>query len=146
MFWNKCCNKRKALNDFPWPPLPLLSYISRSRGLEGCVTGRSRKWPVPTKSAGWMHQQQQHPGRSEYLQQWPSAQPPSFLALRESAGAIALRKVLSTIPSKLLPPYPCIRHHLLPSPSAVKLWRAPSPNPTNRSPWQSKGPACHCLW
>ena len=87
------------------------------------------------------------PGRSEYSQQWPSAPPPSFPALQKPAGTIALREVLSRTPSKLLPPYPCIGHHSLPFPSAVKFWHASSPNPANRSPpWPSKGPACCCLW
>ena len=49
-----------------------------------------------------------------------SAQPPSP-EHRVSAGVLALREVLSTMPRRLLPPYLCIWHHSLPSPSAVRF-------------------------
>ena len=80
----------------------------------------------------------QRPARAECQLTWSSTQPPS-LVLRVSAGVLALREVLSTTPTRLLPPYPCMGHHSPPSPSAVKFKRAPFPDPANRNPpWPSK--------
>ena len=75
------------------------------------------------------------------LQLRSSAQPPP------SAGVLILREVLSISPARLLPPIPCIGHHLPPSPTGASFWQAPTDTLlTRRSLWPSKGKACRCLW
>ena len=45
----------KAWTTYTSAPISFLFYLQPPRQ----PTGRSRKWPVPAKSAGWIHQQQQ---------------------------------------------------------------------------------------
>ena len=74
-----------------------------------------------------------------YLWQYSASSSPE-------AGMVALQDVLSITPEKLSRVYPCIGHHLPPSPLAASSQRVPSQEPINRGPpWLSKGPACRCF-
>ena len=122
-------------------PSPHCIYKGSQRA--GRSMGRPREMAHASKKSWLNTQTNERAGRSESIQLWPTAYPPSFLVHRGSAGTLALREVLSKTPSKLLPPYPCIGHHSPPSLSAVKFRKAPSPDQASRShPWPSNRPAC----
>ena len=93
--------------------------------------------PTPSR----VYKRAQQPRTTECSQQQYSALP------SPSCGKIALQEVLSIMPKRLLPPYPCIGHHSPPSPSAACFRCAPSRESIDKSPfWPSKGTQCRCLW
>ena len=88
-----------------------------------------------------VYTENQRAGTAVSFQQWPTAHLPP-LVHQESAGVHTLWEVILGTPSKLLPPYPCIGHYSLLSPSAASFKRAPSPDPASKSPpWPSKHPS-----
>ena len=84
-----------------------------------------------------MYKRAQQTGTADYSQWQLSA-----LLSSPAYGVLALQEVLSTTPTRLLPPFPCIGHHSPPSASAASFRNVPSRELLDRSPpWASNGQA-----
>ena len=111
--------------------------IDPGRGLTSTI-----RLPLTSPTPFCVTKQAQQPAAAEYSQRQPSVLPSP-----PSSGELALQEVLSLMAARILPPYPCVGHHLPPSPSAMSFQHAPSSEFSDRSPpWPSKRPAYRCLW